>query len=202
MANKQKVETEVKIKIENFDKFLSDLISKGAVFKGKDFQKTIRMDTPNFDLEKRKMFLRVRSGLGNTVTLKIRKEENKNYKIRNEHETKVGDINMMVKIFSILGFSKSFIFEKYRADFKHKNVKISLDELPFGIYAEFEGNEKDINLTLKEFGFNKNKRIISTYWFLFDEYNKEHNLTGKHIIFPKYFKSKIMQTDFTQLSTG
>ena len=100
------IETEIKIKIDNPNTFISELIEKKAVFKGKDFQRTIRMDTPNMDLQKKGIFLRVCSGLGNAITLKVKKEENKDFKLRDEYETKVEDINVLSRIFSILGFVK------------------------------------------------------------------------------------------------
>ncbi len=189
------IETEIKIKIDNPNTFISELIEKKAVFKGKDFQRTIRMDTPNMDLQKKGIFLRVCSGLGNAITLKVKKEENKDFKLRDEYETKVEDINVLSRIFSILGFSKHFVMEKYRANFLHKNVMISIDELPFGIYVEFEGEPKDINSVVKELGFENSERITATYWHLFDNYLRKNNLSGENIIFPKNYKSQIMDLE-------
>lgn len=187
------IETEVKIKINNLEDFVDELLKSGAVFEGKDFQKTIRMDTPNLDLEKRKVFLRVRSGLGSIVTLKVKKDENKDFKLRDEYETEVKDINILTQIFTVLGFNKHFIMEKYRANYSYKGVEISVDELPFGIYVEFEGTKEGINNALKVFGFDNTERITITYWHIFDEIKKGNPSLGENIIFPKGYKSKLME---------
>ena len=186
------IETEVKIEINNLKGFVAKLLENGTVFKDKDFQRTVRMDTPGLNLEKRKVFLRVRSGLGNTVTLKVKKEENKNYKLRDEYETEVKDINVLTQIFTILGFSKHFVMEKYRANYSYEGVEISVDELPFGIYVEFEGTKEGINNALKVFGLDKTKRITVTYWHIFDEIKKKNPSLGENIVFPKGYKSKLM----------
>ena len=190
------IEIEVKIKISNLKDFVAKLRKTGAVFKGKDFQKTIRMDTPDLDLEKRKIFLRVRSGLGNTLTLKVKKEEDKDFKLRDEYETEIKDLKVLTRIFSLLGFSKHFVMEKYRADFSYGGVEISVDELPFGTYVEFEGTKEAINKALKVFGLDKTERITVTYWHIFDEIRKKNPSLEENIVFPKGYKSKLMQNAY------
>jgi len=129
------IETEIKIKLDNLESFVSELLEMKATVVGKDLQRTVRMDTPNMDLEKKKLFLRVRSGFANIVTLKVKNNDNKDFMQRDEYETEVKDIETLSDIFSILCFSKRLILEKYRANFVLQDVKISVDEVPFGIYV-------------------------------------------------------------------
>jgi len=193
------IEIEIKVEIDNLENFISKLLKTNAKFLGRDFQRTVRMETPNMDLEKKKLFLRVRSGFGNIVTLKVKNKDNKNFMQRDEYETEVKDIDTLSEIFSILGFSKRLILEKYRVNFLFKEVKISIDELPFGIYVELEGDENYINEVAEELGLDTTKGITVTYWDLFEDYKKQKNILNEEsIIFPKNYNSQIMKLDFPQ----
>lgn len=60
---------------------------------------------------------------------------------------------------------------------------ISIDRLPFGNYAEIEGDEIKIEETIKLLDLENNERITVTYWDLHDRYNKEHGLSEENIVF-------------------
>ncbi len=189
------MEQEIKIKIENPLELISKLIVLKAEKIGQSFQRTTRMDTPNMDLEKNGTFLRVRSGHKNSVTLKKKlKEKNKEIFEREEIETEVKDIDKLADIFSNLGFTKRLILEKYRIDFKYKDLNISIDELPFGFYVELEGKSERIFEIAKELSLDVANKITVTYWDLFEEYKKKNNLQGEDIIFPEDYdyKSKLL----------
>jgi len=189
------IEKEIKIPLENLDNFLAVLNSRGAKFLGKGFQRTIRMDRDDLSLEHEKKFLRVRSGSKNVVTLKAKiAKENKNIFERMEIETEIKEPDKMLAILSELGFTKQFIMEKYRAEWKYKKVDITVDEMPFGFYVELEGEEDDIYEMAKELGLDSNNKIIVTYWDIFADYNKENGLSGDNIIFTPSYKSVINST--------
>ena len=184
-------ETEIKLKIDDVNALISELIASGAELVGKDFQRTVRMDTPNMDLEKKGLFLRVRSGFGEIVTLKVKNKEDKEVFQRDEFETDVKNISVLADIFHMLGFSKRLIMEKYRVNFDYKDVKISIDELPFGFFAEFEGEKDKIFSLVGEFGLDLNSKITVTYWDLFEDYKKANNLEGESIVFNEGYKSQM-----------
>lgn len=193
------IETEIKIQLFDLKTLVSNLIKVNATFLGKDFQRTVRMDTPDMDLEKKGLFLRVRSGFGNTVTLKVKNKEVKDFMQRDEYETEVKDLRVLSDIFSILGFSKQLILEKYRANFLYRGVKISIDELHFGTYVELEGDENKINNVAKELGLDMSDRINVTYWDLFEDYKKRNNIQSQeNIVFPRNYKSQIMKLNLLQ----
>lgn len=60
-------------------------------------------------------------------------------KERLEHETRVEKFEEAEKIFELLGFKPSLVYEKRRATFHFREVEIVLDELPFGEFMEIEG---------------------------------------------------------------
>lgn len=185
-------EREIKLKIEKPSDLISKLNSLKAKFVSKSFQRTTRMDTETMDLEKNGTFLRVRSGSKNIVTLKKKLGENAEVFERQEIETEVKDIEKLADIFGGLGFTKRLILEKYRADFDYKDVKISIDELPFGFYVELEGDPKDIFKVADELDLDTKNKITVTYWDLFEDYKKQTGTKGESIIFPKEYKSTLM----------
>ncbi|MEI6266401.1 MAG: class IV adenylate cyclase [bacterium] len=184
------IEKEIKIKVENIAEIGEILKRKNAKCLGKSFQRTIRFDTEDCDLEKNKTFIRVRSGFGNVVTLKKKTKTNENVFERVELETEVSDIEIMRKIFHNLGYTREFIMEKYRTNWEYNDTKISFDEMPFGLYVEIEGEEAEIFETAEELGLDLSNKITVTYWDLFEDYKKETGISGENIVFSKGYKSK------------
>lgn len=185
-------EREIKLKTERPTDLISKLKSSGAKFVAESFQRTTRMDTENMELEKNGVFLRVRSGSKNIVTLKKKLKENAEVFERQEIETEVKDIEKLVDIFDGLGFTKRLILEKYRIDFDYKDLKISIDELPFGFYIELEGDPENIFKIASELKLDTKDKITTTYWDLFEDYKKESGTTDESIIFPEGYKSTLI----------
>jgi adenylate cyclase class 2 len=189
--SKDYIEKEIKVKVENPKQLLSLLAELKAEKKGEGFQRTTRMDTPDLNLEKQGTFLRVRTGGKDIVTLKKKIKSKGELFERMELETEVKDPELLADIFANLGFTKRFIMEKYRIDYSYKNTKISVDELPFGVYVEIEGEPEDIQSVARELNLNLSKKIVVTYWDLFEEHKKQTGQTGENIVFPQDYHSII-----------
>lgn len=153
-----KNEIEIKFKINNPRKIRMLLKDNGGVFIGKAFEKTIRFDTSNKDLEKTGRFLRIRTGFANTITLK-EKIINPDYKERKEFETTIGNPKEIIIILKKLGFTKTFIMEKYREKWEINGAEVVIDKLPMGNYIEIEGEEKEINRLIKVYNLMLNKKF-------------------------------------------
>lgn len=186
-----KIEKEIKLKVKDYKALLETLLKNGAVILNKSKEKTIRFDTPNMDLEKRGVFLRVRSGSKNTITMKEKFGEDKNIRSRKETEFEIGDVNQMAYILEKLGFTFIRIMEKYRINLQYKGAILSIDEMPFGMFLEIEGVEEVVGQISSELGYLESDKILETYWGLFEEYKKENNLTGDNIVFPENYKSQL-----------
>ncbi|MCK5234329.1 MAG: class IV adenylate cyclase [Candidatus Aenigmarchaeota archaeon] len=186
------IEKEIKFKIDNIETILNKLLKQGAEKIGSAFQRTVRVDTENKSLENEGKFLRVRSGFKNVITLKIKcKNSSTNVFERKEIEIELPETEKMRRILNELGYSNECIMEKYRLNLKLGDIDISLDELPFGLFIELEGEEDKIfdlaqKLDLKE-------KIIVTYWDLFEDWKQEQNEIdlGKDIVFCENYESKI-----------
>src|SRR4030042_2683213 len=122
-----------------------------------------------------------RTGL---LTIKVKKEDNKDYFQREEHEKEINNIEWFRNFLKLLGYKKEIIFEKKREKKRIKNgVLICLDTLPFGEFIEIEGEKESIEKTIKELGLEKRERIANAYLRVWADYKKAHGITKKDCIF-------------------
>ncbi|MCK5107431.1 MAG: class IV adenylate cyclase [Nanoarchaeota archaeon] len=185
---KNYIEKEIKLKVENPNELIDKLRRKGAAYLGGAIERTTRLDTENLDFEKKGKFIRVRSGFSNTMTLKEKIDnDDKLVRRRKETEFEIGNIEKAVYLLQILGLNYSRIMEKYRQSWKYKNVKIELDELPFGVFIEIEGEEKDIQSTCDDLELDSTQKILVTYWHLHEEKSD-----SKDILFDKNHEMKLI----------
>lgn len=167
-------EIEIKFKIANPDSIRKKLKKAGAKFFGETFEKTIRFDTKNKQLEKHGKFLRVRSGFKNTITFKRKlSKTDKKFKEREEIEFEISDPKGMEIILEKMGFSKKLIMEKYREKWQWGSAEVVIDKLPFGNFIEVEGSKKEIQKTIKALNLRFIDSLTATYWDLWEDYRKE-----------------------------
>ncbi len=96
-------------------------------------------------LEERAAVLRLRK-IGDTtlLTYKERVRSDSEMKHRIEYETTVADVEAMERIIQSLGYKLSVVYEKHRETWHFLDVEVVLDELPFGLYMEIEGEVEAI----------------------------------------------------------
>lgn len=187
-----KVEKELKFKVLDFERLLNYLLKNGAEVLSKSKETTIRLDTPDKNLENKGIFLRVRSGSKNTITLKEKKHTDRNLRERKETEFEIEDVNKMAYILRSLGFTYARIMEKFRINFKYKGAVLSLDEMPFGFYIEIEGNEKQIESIARELGYKEEDKIVDTYWELFSRLSAQKKIHRRNITFDRNYSSSLL----------
>ena len=96
-------------------------------------------------LDERKATLRLRKIGDETIFTykeKIKNDEPIKHKI--EYETHVADVFEMEKIIESLGFRLDVVYEKRRQIWHLGSVEVALDELPFGLFVEIEGDVEGI----------------------------------------------------------
>ncbi|MCK5473988.1 MAG: class IV adenylate cyclase [Candidatus Aenigmarchaeota archaeon] len=162
------IETEIKIKVDDFKNIQKKLNSFGAKKISSVFEKNIVFDTEKKELKKKDCFLRVREDKKATLCFKGPREKT-NTKKREEIEFEILDAKKAEQFLMRLGFDKKLRYEKNRESWDFKKTEIVLDELPFGKFIEIEGNEKDINAAAKILGYNKKEFITKTYFELAEE---------------------------------
>lgn len=191
------ISNEIKFKVENVNSFINLLREKSIVLIGGYKEKTIRYDNKDSSLEREGKFIRVRSGIKNVISIKEKlnnNNDNDNFLKRNDIEVEVSDIKKIQYILEQIGLHETFTMEKYRLKWKYNDeVELNLDELPFGVFLEIHGNEKNAIAASKELGFNMKNAKKGTYWDIFEEFKKENNIEPniKNIEFGEGYSYKI-----------
>lgn len=186
------IEKEIKFEIKDLPKLIDRLKKNGAKFLNESKERTIRLDTSDGALEKKGVFLRVRAGNKNTITLKEKVGDDRDVRARKETEFEIKDVDAMAYILERLGFDYLRIMEKYRINLEYKGTKLSIDELSIGFYLEIEGPERKIEAVAEELGFDLKEKILVTYWDILEEFNKRDKTKRKDIVFPKEYQPKLL----------
>lgn len=188
------IEKEVKYQITDPIALISRLKEQNAVFSGYHLERTIRVDKPGWELSKAGTFIRLRSGFKNTLTLKKARKEGSEVSERMEIEVEIDDVSLCQKLLQEIGMTESLIMEKYRMLWKIKDTQITIDELPFGIFAEIEGSIQSIKVISELLGLSYDERIIITYWEIYEERMKAGNQKdyAPNILFEPDYVSRLL----------
>jgi adenylate cyclase, class 2 len=140
-------------------------------------------DLPGEVLRKRKELLRLRKyGSSWKLTHKSGGKTGR-HSSRVELETGVDDGKKMDAILRGLGYSPSFRYEKFRAEWKDKTGNVVVDQTPIGNFCEIEGPSRWIDATAKRLGVNREEYITKNYATLFAEWKRETGSTTKEMTF-------------------
>jgi len=122
---------------------LGRLPAIGAKRKGEDFEVNTLYTGDTLDVTRSVLRLR-RIGDRGVLTYKESLPPRLDMKHRREDETRVDDPDAMELILDALGFAPALVYEKRRETWRLAQTEIAIDELPFGLFMEIEGSEKDI----------------------------------------------------------
>lgn len=115
----------------------------GAEALGAEFETNTLYAGAGLEVGRRILRLR-RAGSRAVLTLKEREPSTDAVKRQREEETEVGDAEIIDTILRALGYTPALRYEKRRETWRTGGVEVVIDELPFGWYAEIEGEEEDI----------------------------------------------------------
>lgn len=120
-------------------------------------------DLPGQKLRKRGEMLRLRKyGKTWTLTHKAKSKEGR-HKTRVELETRLENGEQADAILRALGFTPTFRYEKYRAEWSDSTGHVVVDETPIGNFGEIEGNPRWIDKTARALGISRGDYITETY---------------------------------------
>ena len=140
-------------------------------------------DLPGEVLRNRKELLRLRDYGGSwTLTHKSGTTRGR-HSSRVELETEVSDGKKMDAILRALGYSPSFRYEKFRAEWSDGKGQVVVDETPIGNFCEIEGPSRWIDATAKKLGVSPDDYITKNYATLFNEWKQEHNSPAMEMTF-------------------
>jgi adenylate cyclase, class 2 len=127
-------------------------------------------DLPGEVLRGHKELLRLRKyGPQWTLTHKAKGKVGR-HSSRVELETGVADGKKMDLVLRALGYSPSFRYEKFRAEWTDRKGQVVVDETPIGNFCEIEGASRWIDATAKKLGVSQTEYITKNYAGLFLEW--------------------------------
>ncbi len=102
---------------------------------------------------------------------------------RVELETGVEDGKKMDAILRALGYSPSFRYEKFRAEWTDGSGQVVVDQTPIGNFCEIEGSPRWIDATAKKLGVAHEDYITKNYATLFAEWKEERKSNASEMTF-------------------
>ena len=156
------IEKKYRLTREQHERLIHCLRECGAVCMGEDFEENTLYAGGN--LHPGKQALRLRRIDGRAIlTYKERFASTRAIKQQREDETGVEDAQALAAILDALGYKPALIYEKRRATWRLKGAEVVIDELPFGLFAEIEGEENAILEVELELGLADAQAEMATY---------------------------------------
>jgi len=129
-------------------------------------------DLPGQPLRRRGELLRLRQyGRRWTLTHKAKGVAGR-HKSRLETETEVANGLQMRQILLALGYTPSFIYEKFRSEWTDGKGHVVLDRTPIGDVAEIEGPARWIDSTAQRLGVSRDQYLTSNYAQMFFDWKQ------------------------------
>jgi adenylate cyclase class 2 len=180
------LEREVKLRFESADVARQRILAPavGATpLRGRRLQEDSLLDTADNSLFQRRSALRVRTENGKSLLTFKGPVQPSAFKIREEHETIVGDGEVLLTILGELGWRVWFRYEKYREEFAAEDIVIAIDETPIGIFVEIEGSEEHIHRAASALGKSSHDYVTASYRSLYLDHCRERGLEPGDMLF-------------------
>jgi adenylate cyclase class 2 len=179
-----KQEIEVKFRVADLRALVRKLRAAGFhLVTRRTHEMNTLYDLPGEVLRTRKELLRLRKyGSEWTLTHKSGGKKGR-HSSRVELETGVADGKKMDAILRALGYSPSFRYEKFRAEWADKKGKVVVDETPIGNFCEIEGPPRWIDATANKLGVKPQDYITKNYATLFADWKQQTNSPAKEMTF-------------------
>ncbi len=156
------IEKKYRIDVAQTERVCSDLLELNAEFVGEDVEENTLYG--GAILSEQKAILRVRKIEERAiVTFKRRVQSEFDVKQSVEYETEVLNAEAFENILTSLGFVRTLVYEKRRRTWKFRNVEVVLDELPFGLFMEIEGEVMAIREAEMYLGAEEFEIVHETY---------------------------------------
>lgn len=147
------IEKKYRLTTDERDQVLRRLRDAGAEDRGVKFEENTIYGGGS--LERGRSVLRLRRvGEKALLTYKERYTRESAVKHQREDETEVEDPAAMAAILDALGFKPVLVYEKRRRTWVLGETEVVIDELPFGLFMEVEGDEDAIVATEQTLGID------------------------------------------------
>jgi len=137
------IEKKYRLTKKQFESVGRRLPEIGASLQGREFEENTLYGGKGLTVGRSVLRLR-RVGDSAILTYKKRLTTSSSIKRQREDETQVDDPEALNAILTALGFTPELVYEKRRETWVLGKAEIVIDELPFGLFMEIEGRERDI----------------------------------------------------------
>ncbi len=132
------------------------------------FESNLRFDLPNGSLGSRQQVLRLRQDERARITLKGPLQTGAEVTTRPEIEIEVSSFDNARALLEGLGYRVQVMYEKYRTTYAFGGCEVTLDEMPYGDFAEIEGpGAAAIRAVADQLGLTWGARTSESYLMLF-----------------------------------
>jgi adenylate cyclase class 2 len=187
--NTSGIEIETKFHVQDLKKIETRLQAMGAqLVQPRHFEKNLRFDLPDGSLRKTYRVLRLRQDEKAVLTYKgPGSDAVEGIRAREEWEVIVNDFTTTQKILESLGYDIQFTYEKYRTTYTFDTSHVMLDEMPFGLFVEIEGeNQSDVLSLAERLKIVKDGAISDSYQVLFERVKNFLGLSFRDLTFDNF----------------
>ncbi len=177
-------EIEIKFRIQNPRALIRKLQEAGfRLITRRTHEMNTLYDLPGQPLRKRGDLLRLRKYGSEWLLTHKAKGKAGRHKTRLEMETKVADGAKVEGILRALGYTPTFRYEKFRAEWADGKGHVVVDETPIGNFGEIEGPTRWIDQTARRLGIRPIDYITQTYAGLFFDWKRSARSPLKEMTF-------------------
>ena len=175
---------QVKLPFRSADEARAAVLAAGASpLRSRRLQEDALFDTADETLRRQGCALRVRTESGRSLVTFKGPVQPGRMKLRDEHETVVGDGEALVRIFEALALRVWFRYQKYREEYAAAELTIAIDETPVGTFVEIEGGEEAIVTMTRALGRTPADFVLDSYYRLFVKRREQFGLSGGDMVF-------------------
>ncbi len=156
------VEKKYRLTREQAERVSARLREIGAALCGAEFEENTLYQGAGLDPQRSALRLR-RAGGRAVLTYKERDASASEIKRHREEETQVENAGALAAILAALGYRPALVYEKRREVWRVGAVEVVVDELPFGLYLEIEGEEETILEAERSLGLKETEVEMATY---------------------------------------
>lgn len=186
------VETEVKIRLAEYDEFRRRLERlHPSLLEARHLEDNFLLDFPDARIRTRRCVVRVRlTGKRDLFTYKGPPQPSELFKSREEIETTVEDGGVILKVFERIGMEVWFRYQKYREEYAladpgaERDLHLAVDETPIGDFIELEGTEEGIRKTAHALGMTEDQFLRESYYALYVDSCRKRGEEPGHMVFP------------------
>ncbi|HVG27761.1 MAG TPA: class IV adenylate cyclase [Acidobacteriaceae bacterium] len=183
----QAPEIELKFAVADIAHFRATVQRLGlTLLTERTFEANTLYDTPDRQLRNRRQLLRLRDYAGRSIVTHKRVPPDTvdaRYKTRIETETAVEDGPALAEIFTQLGYTPQFRYEKFRTEWDAGAGHLVLDETPIGVWAELEGPPDWIESMRERLGVDPGLCTTLSYGMLFLDWKSRTDSPAEHLTF-------------------